>query len=243
MIDHVPTSSPSPSSRSARDEAREHETDTLVAITAALAERLVEPDPRFLEWQAAELRSRRRPTLAAEARAEARARRLGAAALGARFGVRCVPDAPAAQTAPMAGTLAQVIAAAVEARYAPRLELGIAAGAGRALWDEPCDSWIAIPDDLPRGRFVALTVKGDSMLPLLHSEDVVLVKLGSEVARDSIVVARRPDDGYVVKRVGRVSGAAIELLSLNPDFAPTLIERAEGTVAGTVVLRWCRHGG
>ena len=126
---------------------------------------------------------------------------------------------------------------------APRLDLGIAAGAGRVLWDEPCYSWIAIPDDLPRGRFVALTVKGDSMLPLLHSEDVVLVKLGSDVARDSIVVARRPDDGYVVKRVGRVSGAAIELLSLNPDFAPTLIERAEGTVAGTVVLRWCRHGG
>jgi phage repressor protein C with HTH and peptisase S24 domain len=81
------------------------------------------------------------------------------------------------------------------------------------------------------------------MLPLLHSDDVVLVRIGPEVARDAIVVARRADDGYVVKRVGRVGAASIELLSLNPEFEPTLIERGEGTVAGTVVLRWCGHGG
>ena len=241
MIDHAPASS----SRSPRDDAREHETDTLVALAAALAERSLEsdPDPRFLEWQAAELRARRRPTAAAEHRAELRARRLASGALGARFGVRCLAAIPAARPAFVAGTLSRVIAPAADAGFAPRLELGIAAGAGRVLWDEPCDSWIAIPDDLPRGRYVALTVKGDSMLPLLHSDDVVLVRIGPEVARDAIVVARRADDGYVVKRVGRVGAASIELLSLNPEFEPTLIERGEGTVAGTVVLRWCGHGG
>jgi hypothetical protein len=239
MIDHAPSST----SRSSRDDAREHETDTLVALTAALAERVLDPDPRFLEWQAAELRARRRPTTAAELRADARARRLAGGALGARFGVRCLAAMPAARSPLVAGTLSRVLVPAADAGFAPRLELGIAAGAGRALWDEPCDSWIAIPDDLPRGRYVALTVKGDSMLPLLHSDDVVLVRIGAEVARDAIVVARRPDDGYVVKRVGRVGPASIELLSLNPDFEPTLIERGEGTVAGTVVLRWCAHGG
>lgn len=239
MIDHAPAST----SRSPRDDAREHEIDTLVALAGALAERSTEPDPRFLEWQAAELRARRRPTTAAELRADARARRLARGALGARFGVRCVPVAPPARAPLVAGALSRVIAPAAEAGFAPRLELGIAAGSGRALWDEPCDSWIAIPDELPRGRYVALTVKGDSMLPLLHSDDVVLVRIGPEVARDAIIVARRPDDGYVVKRVGRVGPAAIELLSLNPEFEPTLIERGEGTVAGTVVLRWCGHGG
>ena len=239
MIDHPPSST----SRSPRDDAREHETDTLVALAGALAERSVEPDPRFLEWQAAELRARRRPTAAAEHRADARARRLAGGALGARFGVRCLAAMPAARTPLVAGALSRVIIPAADAGFAPRLELGIAAGVGRALWDEPCDSWIAIPDDLPRGRYVALTVKGDSMLPLLHSDDVVLVRIGSEVARDAIIVARRPDDGYVVKRVGRVGPASIELLSLNPDFEPTLIERGDGAVAGTVVLRWCGHGG
>ena len=239
MIDHAPSST----SRSSRDDAREHETDTLVALTVAFAERTIEPDPRFLEWQAAELRARRRPTSAAEHRADERARRLAGGALGARFGVRCLAAAPALQPPLVAGALSRVLVPAADAGFAPRLDLGIAAGVGRALWDEPCDSWIAIPDDLPRGRYVALTVKGDSMLPLLHSDDVVLVRIGSEVARDAIIVARRPDDGYVVKRVGRIAPASIELLSLNPDFEPTLIERSEGTVAGTVVLRWCGHGG
>ena len=239
MIDHAP----GPISRSPRDDAREHETDTLIALAGALAERVVELDPRFLEWQAAELRARRRPTAAAERRADERARRIAGGTLGARFGVRCLAAMPAARPPLVAGTLSRVLAPAADAGFAPRLDLGIAAGTGRALWDEPCDSWIALPDDLPRGRYVALTVKGDSMLPLLHSDDIVLVRIGPEVARDAIVVARRPDDGYVVKRVGRVSPAAIELLSLNPEFEPTLIERGEGTVAGTVVLRWCGHGG
>jgi len=238
MIDHAPAQS----SRSPRDDAREHEIDTLVALAGALAERSLEPDPRFLEWQAAELRARRRPTAAAEQRADERARRLAGGALGARFGVRCLAAIPAASPALVPGALSRVLAPAADAGFAPRLELGIAAGAGRALWDEPCDSWIAIPDELPRGRYVALTVKGDSMLPLLHSDDVVLIRIGPEAARDSIIVARRPDDGYVVKRVGRVGPASIELLSLNPEFEPTLIERGEGTVAGTVVLRWCGHG-
>ena len=237
MIDQPPPSTSQPP----RDDAREHETDTLIALAGALAERVLDPDPRFLEWQAADLRSRRRPTAAAELRADARARHLIDRTLGRRFGVRCLTAGPSTCSPPVVGVLAHVLTPACDAGFAPRLELGIAAGVGRALWDEPCDSWIAIPDDLPRGRYVALTVKGDSMLPLLHSDDVVLVRIGSETARDAIVVARRPDDGYVVKRVGRVSPASIELLSLNPDFEPLLIERGEGTVAGTVVLRWCTH--
>ena len=237
MIDHAP------GSRSPRDDAREHAIDTLVALAVALAERTIEPDARFLEWQAAQLRAHRRPTAAAERRAEERAHRIASGALGARFGVRCLSVIPAARPPLVSGALSRVLAPAADAGFAPRLDLGIAAGIGRALWDEPCDSWIALPDDLPRGRYVALTVKGDSMLPLLHSDDVVLVRIGPEIARDAIIVARRPDDGYVVKRVGRVSPPAIELLSLKPEFEPTLVERGEGTVAGTVVLRWCGHGG
>jgi SOS-response transcriptional repressor LexA len=43
--------------------------------------------------------------------------------------------------------------------------------------------------------------------------------------------------------VGRIGRAAVELLSLNPAFEPILVPRAEGTIVGTVVLRWCAHGG
>jgi phage repressor protein C with HTH and peptisase S24 domain len=81
------------------------------------------------------------------------------------------------------------------------------------------------------------------MLPLFHPGDVVLVKLGPVVARDTVIVARLPDDGYVVKRVGRVTRSKVELLSLNPQFAPVTVAREVGAVVGTVVMRWCDHGG
>jgi len=215
----------------------ERRIDGLIALAGPLAERMTQPDPRFLDWQAAELRDRGRRS-ARDADVVERARRLAARALGFRHAVRCIDQMPAANTYP--GPLET---AGADVR-APRFDLGIAAGAGRVLWDEPCDSWVSIPPELPRGRYVALTVKGDSMLPLLHSGDVVLVKLGPDAVRDTVVVARRPDDGYVVKRVGRVTPGQLELVSLNPDFpAPIIVDRDEGTVTGTVVLRWCGHGG
>jgi hypothetical protein len=215
----------------------ERHIDGLIALAGPFAELTVAPDPRFLEWQAAELRDRGRRS-EHDADVILRARRLATRALGIRHAVRCVDCLPTTRSS------AESISSAEDTGIAPRFDLGIAAGAGRALWDEPCDSWVSIPSELPRGRYVALTVKGDSMLPLLHSGDVVLVKLGPEVARDTVVVARRPDDGYVVKRVGSVTPGELELLSLNPDYpAPIVVDRAEGTVTGTVMLRWCGHGG
>src|SRR6476469_8115771 len=70
--------------------------------------------------------------------------------------------------------------------------------------------------ELPRAvatghKYVALTVSGSSMEPALHAGDVVLVSVGTSVRHDSIVVARRPEEGYVVKAVGRLSRRAIEL--------------------------------
>ena len=116
------------------------------------------------------------------------------------------------------GRFAQVVAAAARVRHAPAMDLSVAAGVGRELWDEPCDRWIPLPESAPDGRYVALRVTGDSMVPLLHDGDTILVKLGDEIVPDSVVVARVPDGGYVVKRVGGVAGSRVELASLNPDY-------------------------
>src|SRR5262249_34841855 len=126
-------------------------------------------------------------------------------------------------------------------RRAPMYDLAVAAGAGRELWDEPCERWIALPEQAPPGQFVALAVAGDSMDPLLHAGDVILVRRGPELVRDTVVVARHPDDGYVVKRVGKLRRETVELLSLNEAYPPILIPRDESLVLGTVVLRWCSH--
>ena len=67
------------------------------------------------------------------------------------------------------------------------------------------------------------------------------VQVGSAVARDTVVLARVPDAGYVVKKVGKVTRAQLELQSLNEAFPPIVVPRDDRTIVGTVVLRWCPH--
>lgn len=129
----------------------------------------------------------------------------------------------------------------VGTRRAPLLELSVAAGAGRELWEQECDRWVELPPALPRGRHVALGVSGDSMEPLLAAGDTVLVRLGHAPASGAVVVAHLADDGYVVKQVGRITARTIELRSLNPAYAPVRVRREAGTVLGTVVLAWGRR--
>ena len=105
--------------------------------------------------------------------------------------------------------------------------------------------WVALPTaaGLPDRRYVALRVVGDSMLPLLHPEDVVLVDLDGEIAPGAIIVARGADEdgvtgSYVVKRVGVASDQTLELTSLNPNYPPLIIPRERQQLLGPVVLRW-----
>lgn len=121
---------------------------------------------------------------------------------------------------------------------APVRDLAVAAGAGRALWDEPPEAWLALATPYARGEYVALAVAGESMTPLLRPRDVILVRLGTEVERRRIVVARGPDDGYVVKCVGEIGARAVRLDSLNPLFASVDVPHDGAHVLGRVVQRW-----
>jgi SOS-response transcriptional repressor LexA len=117
-------------------------------------------------------------------------------------------------------------------------ELAIAAGLGAELWDVECTSAVDVPRDLPRAPYLALRVAGDSMEPLIHSGDMVLVRVEERVTRGTVVVARDPEHGYVVKEVGYLTSAEIELRSLNPAFSPMRVPQRGGVVLGTVVMRW-----
>jgi SOS-response transcriptional repressor LexA len=131
---------------------------------------------------------------------------------------------------------------AARRHMAPRIEAAVAAGAGRAIWDEPCDVWIHLPDEIPHGRYLAIPVAGNSMSPLFHGGDLVLVRLGSEYATGDVIVASHTDGGYVVKKVGLLTHDSVELVSLNSEYAPMDVARSELSVLGIVVLRWCSHG-
>lgn len=223
-----------------RQELREREMDALVRLAVHADERRLDAaadtSTDFHEWLACDARAAQRSgeRRATEARAERFARRMQSLVLARQLGVAASASLPVVHDAREDG--------AVRERLVPWPELGVAAGVGRELWDEPCERWVELPRDLAAGhKYVALTVSGSSMEPALHAGDVVLVSVGTPVRRDSIVVARRPEEGYVVKAVGKLSRRAIELRSLNPEFATFSIPRDDTLIVGTVVMRWCSH--
>jgi SOS-response transcriptional repressor LexA len=201
-------------------------------------------DPRFLRWVARDRREwARDPELLSREDMVALRNRIVESVHAARTGVRAVGAIPERESFAATSPIGAVIVDMERTRRAVVCDLSIAAGPGRQLWDVEVDSCIPLPDEVPRGKYLALTVRGDSMEPLIHTGDMVLVRVGDKLARDSVVVARDIDGGYVVKKVGRVRAKSIELESLNPTYPPMRIARVPGSVLGTVLLRWCDHGG
>lgn len=230
------------------DHDRELESDELLHLVANAAFDSLDPgDPAndpFFEWFVDHARARRSDT---EKRADARlatefGRRMAMRWAERSLGVAARGSGPALHAPPVNASVAAALDIMPIATRAPHLDMAVAAGAGRELWDEECTEWAEIPAGIPVGRHLALRVAGDSMTPFFHPGDTVLVRLGDTVAAGSVIVARLPDDGYVVKRVGRATRYEIDLVSLNPSYAPVTLTREPGLVLGTVVLRWCNHG-
>ncbi len=232
----------------AREIERAREEDRIVhlvaAISAARIDARSEGAAAHADWLAGEARL---AASAAERQRDGRHARDFAARVLARRGLeRALHDGlvtrigrpPAERGAPRALPAAAAVDAAATHGCAPLVELRVAAGAGRELWEQPCDRWVELPADLPRGRYVALGVWGDSMEPLIAAGDTVLVRLGARPAPGAVVVARLPDDGYVVKQVGRTTARTIELRSLNAAYPPIRVGRALQTVLGAVVMAW-----
>lgn len=159
---------------------------------------------------------------------------------GQRLRVREAPRAPAAHEVrpprlPVPSVLREM-GSQHRALVVP--DLAIAAGAGAELWDVECSRAVDVPQDLPRGEYLALEVAGDSMEPLIHPGDMVLVRVEQRVTPGTVVVARDPEHGYVVKAVGDLTSDEIELRSLNPRFSPIKVPQQSGAILGTVVMRW-----
>jgi hypothetical protein len=196
---------------------------------------------RFLEWLGAESRAAadRRAYRRGDADALLReGRALHARLLARRSGVGLVYTPPRLIIPSRRATPAQVMAEAMAAGAVARVDLAAAAGVGRELWDETAEHWVALPPGAPRLRALALRIAGESMAPLLHTGDTVLVELGPSLARGRVVVARHPEDGYVCKRVERVGRREVLLVSLDPSYGTVTIPRDDSLVVGTVRLAW-----
>lgn len=223
----------------------EEQTDALIELVGyhqrCLPDSSAFDDPRFLTWLARE-HADDDPELLTPREIQALSRRMALAARAETLGVHLEQVVPQRRSVEHPGAVSRILDELTAARGAALLDLSVAAGVGRELWDTECETWIPLPAGLTSGQYLALTIAGDSMTPVLREGDVVLVRVATDVAPDTIIVARLPDDGYVVKRVGRITPRWIELTSLNPEFSPIRVARGPGVVLGTVVLRWRERG-
>ncbi len=172
--------------------------------------------------------------------AEAFARRVGQKLTTERLSEKIPAFECRQKAAPILLSVSEAASVARSYRCAPMVDMAVAAGEGRIIWDEACDRWLELPEKTPSGRYVALQVTGDSMSPLLEAKDVILIKLDSVPVEDDVIVARPGDDGYVVKRVAAVHAERFELASINPDYGHISMERDMSRVVGIVIARFRR---
>lgn len=124
----------------------------------------------------------------------------------------------------------------------PRLPLGAAAGPG-ALADAEAafDSfrfsrrWLR-EQGLAGAQLSAIRVTGDSMEPLLHDGDEILVDLSQRLLRDGIHVVRL-GDALLVKGVAPAGRDRATLLSQNPAYPPIEVSLGELEIVGRVVWK------
>lgn len=88
-------------------------------------------------------------------------------------------------------------------------------------WDE-----VALPSPGQSGIY-ALEVSGDSMEPLYREGDRIVVSPTEQVRRGDRVVVRTRDGEVMAKILARQSAKQVELHSLNPAYAPRVLDIAE----------------
>lgn len=124
----------------------------------------------------------------------------------------------------------------------PRLPLGAAAGPGALAADErPFDSfrfsrkWLR-EHGLEASQLSAIRVQGDSMEPLLHDGDEILVDRGQRTMRDGVHVVRL-GDALMVKRLAAAGRGHAVLLSENSAYPRIEVALGELEIVGRVVWK------
>ncbi|WP_312136742.1 helix-turn-helix transcriptional regulator [Brevundimonas sp.] len=90
------------------------------------------------------------------------------------------------------------------------------------------EGWERTPLPALRDGLISLEIDGDSMLPLYRPGDKVIVDLEDTRVRKGDRIALRTLDGETLaKELGFISHSQVELLSINPDYAPRTLDRKD----------------
>ena len=114
----------------------------------------------------------------------------------------------------------------------------VSAGTGAYLGPEEFETIFVEENELTRRASFGVPVRGDSMEPLYHDGDILVVEGAEDVNIGEIGVFTVNGDGYVKKRGDGV------LISLNPDYAPIPITGdswCNGKVIGLLAPEWVKE--
>lgn len=124
----------------------------------------------------------------------------------------------------------------------PRLAVDASAGPGALSAEEKSydafrfsGRWLA-EQGLIGAKLSAITVKGDSMEPLLRDGDEILIDQRAQPFRDGVHVVRLGDT-LMVKRVAQAGAGRVALLSQNLAYPPVEVSAQEIEIIGRVVWK------
>jgi phage repressor protein C with HTH and peptisase S24 domain len=109
--------------------------------------------------------------------------------------------------------------------------IGLAKAGAHGFFDEQgfpigAEETVRFPG-LGEERVYALEISGESMAPVFREGDVVIVQPGAPLRRGDRVVVRTGEGEVMAKELGRRNEQFVELISLNPAFAPRRLPAAE----------------
>lgn len=115
----------------------------------------------------------------------------------------------------------------------------VAAGAPILTVEDILDHIEVAEEDLIDGEFIALQVKGDSMIPDIKNNDIVLVRRQPDIDSGQVAIVIINGDEATVKKVIK-HREGIQLIATNPEYEPKFfanreIEDLPVTVYGRVV--------
>lgn len=128
-----------------------------------------------------------------------------------------------------------------EYAYIPGYDVQVSAGTGALADQEPVTRHLAFRRKwlnfrgLSEKHLVAIFAKGDSMEPTIADNNTLMVDTSAKAPQDGSIYVIRDGDMLLVKRVQRVFGGGLRLISDNKQYPEQVVDPIDLDVIGRVV--------
>lgn len=146
-------------------------------------------------------------------------------------------------------TSLQAKVSADEFTFYQKMNLDAAAGYGAIAEDEEIEDYIAFKKDWankhissPKNAIRVLTAKGDSMEPTIKNGDLLLVDISQSEAKSDNIYVLRIDHSLVVKRIQRLPGNKLQVISDNKNYEPYVVDLSDESQETVIIGKVLWYG-